>query len=338
MKTKTIAKILAGKHAAWCKSITDEAVRKVAEENTIITGGCIASMLLREEVNDYDIYLKTPEAALAIAAYYVAQLKANPPAAFESVKDKVQAIMEPALKEGEESSSSSGKVKGPQPARVRIVVGKSERGLRGEEMVNTDETFAPGQMLDNTEPGSYEGNTEALDDEPASKIADSKDAKKRGPYRVLFVTANAITLSDQIQIVLRFTGDVEEIHTNYDFTHCTNAWVSWGVESERLRLRQAALECLLTKELRYQGSKYPIASVIRTRKFITRQWTINAGQYVKMAYQIAQLDLNDPAVLEDQLVGVDSAYFSMLIKQLKEQPDPTHVDGTYLMTLIDKVF
>lgn len=344
MKTKTIAKILAGKHAAWCKSITDDAVRKLAEDNTIITGGSIASMLLREEPRDYDVYLRRPEAALAIAEYYVKKLKENPPEAFEDVKDDVRAIMEPAVPEGGESARVSGKVKGPQPPRVRIVVGKTERGLRGEEMVAANEEmkdfqYAEGQVTDDTEPGaSYEGNVEALDDEPAAKIADEKDTKKRGKYRVLFVTANAITLSDQIQIVLRFNGEVEEIHSNYDYTHCTNAWCSWLPEEERLVLRKDALVCLLTKELRYQGSKYPIASVIRSRKFITRGWTINAGQYVKMAYQIAQLDLNDPMVLEDQLVGVDSAYFSKLIAQLREQADPTHVDGTYLLSLIDKIF
>jgi hypothetical protein len=34
----------------------DEQVRKLALENTIVTGGSIASMLLNEKVNDFDIY------------------------------------------------------------------------------------------------------------------------------------------------------------------------------------------------------------------------------------------------------------------------------------------
>lgn len=342
MKEKTIRKILAGKHAAWCRSIDDDTVRKLVEDNTIYTGGCIVSMLLNEEIRDFDVYFTRPEVALKVAEYYVAKLKANPPAAFESVKDDVRAIMEPAVPAGEESARVSGRVKGPQPPRVRIVVGKTERGLRGEEMVahhEEDLQFSEGQVIDDTEPGaSYEGNVEALDDEPAEKVADKADAKKRGKYRVLFVTANAITLSDGIQIVLRFQGDVSEIHSNYDYTHCTNAYVTFGPEEERLILRKEALVCILAKELRYQGSKYPIASVIRTRKFLKRGWSINAGQYVKMAYQIADLDLNDPMVLEDQLVGVDSAYFSMLIQKLREQPDPTKVDGAYVMSLIDRIF
>lgn len=352
MKRKTIERILTAKHRSWCNSITDEAVRKLAEQNTIITGGAIVSLLSGQEVNDYDVYLKTPEAAAAIANYYITQLKANPPKAFEQIVKEagpngIRVITEPAIPEGGESDRVSGRVKGPQPPRVRIVVGASGRGVRGEEMVAQEEDlqYAEGQVIDDTEPGAtYEGNTEALDEISPEHIEtkeEKEDAKKRGKYRVLFVTANAITLSDRIQIVLRFNGDVDEIHTNYDFVHCLNAFCSWLPEGERLILRVDALTAIMAKELQYQGSKYPIASVIRTRKFLTRGWTINAGQYVKMAYQIAQLNLNDPMVLEDQLVGVDSAYFSMLISKLKEQMEKDgskEVDGAYVMTLIDKIF
>jgi len=78
--------------------------------------------------------------------------------------------------------------------------------------------------------------------------------------------------------------------------------------------------------------------MIRTRKFLGRGWTINAGQYVKMAWQVSQLDLDNVAVLEDQLVGVDAAYFMQVIALLRQQPDPEKVDGAYLMTVIDKLF
>src|SRR3546814_2013322 len=45
-------------------------------------------------------------------------------------------------------------------------------------------------------------------------------------YRPVFVSTNAITLSDKIQIVLRFYGEADAIHENYDFVHCTNYWTS----------------------------------------------------------------------------------------------------------------
>lgn len=348
MKTRTINKIITGKFIAWTKTIADEKVRVLVEQNSIITGGCIVSMLLNEEINDFDVYFKTPETALAVAEYYVKQLQANPPAAFKDQAGDIKAVLEPAVGEKLLRVPEKDEVVNPDyvAPRVRVVINtKNQRGLRGEQMQDyqnqvaeqkqyEDYQFAAGQVGDTSEP-SYEGNVEALDNEPAAKVTQDNDQAKRGKYRVMFMTANAITLSDQIQIVLRFQGDVETIHTNYDFVHCTNAWTSWD---KKLILRNEALEAILTKELKYVGSKYPICSIIRTRKFITRGWTINAGQYVKMCYQVSKLDMSDPKVLEDQLVGVDSAYFSMLIADLQKQADPTKVDGAYLMTLIDRIF
>ena len=133
---------------------------------------------------------------------------------------------------------------------------------------------------------------------------------------------------------MRFYGDPDAIHDNYDFVHCTNYWTSWDRQTV---LRQAALEALLSRELRYVGSKYPVCSVMRLRKFIKRGWTVNAGQILKMVMQISELDLTDPKVLEDQLTGVDSAYFMQLISKLHEN-DPEKINVGYLVEIIDRMF
>ncbi len=119
-------------------------------------------------------------------------------------------------------------------------------------------------------------------------------------------------------------------------------WTSW---EGKLVLNPLSLECIMAKELRYVGSLYPLCSVIRLRKFIARGWSINAGQIIKMLWQVNQLDLANPVVLEDQLVGVDSAYFAQIITALKAKIEretvdgrAPEVDGTYLMTIVDKVF
>jgi len=366
MKAKTINLILRHKFDLFLKSITDPSVKELVKENTIITGGSIVSLLLNEQVSDFDLYFRNSETALAVAKYYVAKLNENPPAKFKSDEKhtvSVYAMLEPAVEEGREASRIGGMVKGPLPARVRIVVksagiasGETQQkdyqyfeGIRdpASEAASTEQYVddalgrSPGEVTDDTEPegrpANYEEAVERADEVPADKI-DPKDKKEGKPkYRVLFVTSNAITLSDDIQLILRFQGDPADIHKNYDFVHCTNYWCSWD---KKLTLRPEALEAIITKELRYIGSKYPICSMIRTRKFITRGWTINAGQFVKMAYQVSKLDLDDANVLEDQLVGVDSAYFSQVISELrkKEEGAPGKLDGTYLMTLIDKIF
>ena len=289
MKTKTIKAILAAKINEWHASIEDGRVRQLAERNTIVTGGAIASMLLNEPVNDYDIYLRSREAAEAIANYYVERFtkETGHPLALE-------------LKEG----------------RIRIVTSTGHRG----ETASNIETLGTDQIDD-----AYEAAEETA-------LATEDDGKP--PYRPVFMSTNAITLSHKIQIVIRFYGEPDQIHENYDFVHCTNYWTSWDGE---LILRQPALEALLAKELRYIGSKYPVCSIIRLRKFIRRGWSINAGQILKAVMQISELDLSDPKVLEDQLTGVDSAYFMQLMTKLKEK-DPEKVNASYLVEIIDRMF
>ena len=200
-----------------------------------------------------------------------------------------------------------------EEGRVRIV---TKSGQRGQTVID---------------------NSAGIEDqyEDTEKVAlETEEEKDKPKFRPLFVTTNAITLSSKVQIVLRFYGDPDAIHENYDFVHCTNYWTSWD---NKLVLRPEAMEALLTKELRYVGSKYPVCSVIRLRKFIARQWTINAGQILKMLMQVAELDLTDLKVLEDQLTGVDSAYFCKLISDLKEK-NPEKVETAYLCEIINRMF
>ena len=76
---------------------------------------------------------------------------------------------------------------------------------------------------------------------------------------------------------------------------------------------------------------------MRLRKFIKRNWTINAGQILKMCMQISALDLTDVATLEDQLTGVDCAYFLQVIERIKEK-DPQKLEAAYLIEIVDRMF
>jgi hypothetical protein len=84
-----------------------------------------------------------------------------------------------------------------------------------------------------------------------------------------------------------------------------------------------------------------LCSIIRTRKFISRGWIINAGQYLKMALQLNELNLKDLNVFKDQLAGVDSAYFAQAISMIAErkEKDPTfEIDNSYLFEVINRIF
>jgi hypothetical protein len=317
MKTKTIQSVVNSKFDHWAQSITDAKVRKLVKQNTILTGGAIASMLLNEEVNDYDFYFRNKETTKAVAEYYVAKFKENPTSRFAKAAGGSE-IPITVMELGD---------------RIKIVV--KSAGIANDKgageyryFESVDDTTLASQYVDEV--------TSVLNADDVAEVATlTKKKGNKADYRPVFLTTNAITLTNDIQVVIRFYGDPQQIHENYDFAHCTNYWSSWDRE---VHLNPLALECLLAKELRYIGSKYPLASMFRTRKFIQRGWSITAGQMIKIGMQLHDLDLDNVHVLEDQLVGVDIAYFNELICKLKSKCTGDAVDRTYLMTLIDEIF
>ena len=76
-KRSGIKRELIAKVNDWLETITDEAVREQARANVIVTGGSICSMLLGDPVNDYDMYFRNKETAVAVAHYYVNKFNAN---------------------------------------------------------------------------------------------------------------------------------------------------------------------------------------------------------------------------------------------------------------------
>jgi hypothetical protein len=308
MNLKTVKLILKRKHNDFLKSIDDEKVRKRFHNHSIITGGSIASLLLNEKVNDFDYYLTDLETCYMVAEYYVKKFKElNPdcePAPRVSVEDD----------------------------RVRIHI--QSRGIAGEEDEETGTGFEIDPVMD-----EVLQDIETSDEIPGELLDEvNKDEKKKLKYQPVFMTSNAITLSDKVQIIIRFHGSPEEIHKNYDFIHCTNYWVP---KDNKLVLNQKALESLITKNLYYVGSLYPLCSILRIRKFIKKGWTINAGQLIKVMWQISELDLKNLDVLEEQLIGVDSAYFNEVINYLRDrmEKDPDFkLDGAYLSTVLDRIF
>lgn len=316
MKAKSIKSAIRAKINKWLDSITDSAVRELAEANTIVTGGCIVSFLTHEKINDYDVYFRTKEAARAVAEYYVKQFKENPPPKF---KDKRQ--VEIYVEEKDDY--------------LRVVV--KSQGIASED---SGEEYQYFEQVPDEQGEQFVENITARVSAADDVNAPSEDEHKGRAYRPIFLSGNAITLSGNVQLVLRFIGEPEQIHTYYDFIHCTCYWKSWDGD---LVLPREALEAIITKELRYVGSKYPLCSVIRIRKFTARGWTINAGQILKMVMQLQDLDLRNIEVLQDQLTGVDAAYFMQVIDRLrkKQEKDGTvgePIDSTYLVSIIDKLF
>lgn len=291
-KKKTIEETIRNKVKGWLKSIDDIALRDEVKKHYIVTGGAITSMLLGDLPNDYDIYIDDADVAAKLASYYVSRLPA-----VENEMTRTPIVEVP-------------------PERNRVAIRVKSAGIAGEE-------------IDQSKYEYFEMYPNAGD--RIAQYLDGAMQKNTGKYSVLAMTTNAITLTDQIQIVLRFVGPANEIHKNYDFVHTTN----YFTESEGAVLNQPALESILARELKYVGSLYPICSVFRIKKFIQRGWTITAGEMLKIAWDISKLDLTDREVLQEQLTGVDAAYFNQLIRLLEEGKE---IDRTYLFELVNRVF
>jgi hypothetical protein len=300
MKIKTIKNVISSKFDDFLTSITDEEVKKLVKKNTLISGGCIATMLLKEQVNDYDLYFTNKETVLAVCNYYANQ--------FESTGTTTKVVDVDNLNEEDKHYFSQRGF--TQPGRVGLFCAHQDYEEKSEEDI-------------------------------IEKIEEIKKEEKE-KYKIQYISPNAVSLSGKIQLILRFYGTPEEIHSNYDFVHCTNYWLS---SDENLHLNQKALESILTKELTYIGSKYPVASMIRTRKFINRGWTCNAGTFLKIAFQISKLNLEDIPTLEDQLVGVDVGYFIAFVSAMKAAQKAHADEGKvfvitypYICEIIDRIF
>lgn len=299
MQKKTIRKVLNQKINEWISSINDKDVRKLVKSNTIVTGGSIASMLLKEPVNDYDVYFRDKETVLAVANYYAKK--------FNEINDigKVQVIDYDDMDELSDES----------------LEGRVCMRIKSSGVAESIESLQAKSKIDETEENTVQD------------IVSDENTLAKDKYRPSFISENAITLTDKLQVMVRFYGEPEEIHANYDFIHACN-YYDHG--DNNLVLKPEANEALLQRRLYYVGSLYPVCSIFRAKKFIKRDWQISAGELLKIMFQISKLDLSDINVLREQLTGVDQAYFSILINRLEQNTEK--LDQDYLFNLIDELW
>lgn len=333
MLEKTMKQVLTKKINDWVSTIDDEDVVKAIKDDLVITGGCFTSMIMNETPNDFDCYFKTKKTVLKVANYYVGLWNERHHKTLTGRGDMAKVFVLDGANPSQElldfykvkdiKDSKSRMIANTPPDRVKIIF--PSNGVVGDpEKANASEELGLPR-------GTVSQNVGEIDEVKADEII----AQEKEKYFPVFLSTNAITLSDGIQIVVRFYGEPSEVHDTFDFVH-TKAYYT----DKTVTVPKEVYEATINKALIYTGSKYPVCSVFRLRKFIARGWTINAGQILKMAMQISELDLLDIDVLEDQLVGVDSLYFLKLIHQFRNQqgnPD-FNLTTQYVISVIDKIF
>jgi len=302
MNTRNISKHIKSKMDSWLASIEDRQLAQDLKPVIMVTGGCLASLLTNDKVNDYDVYLTDFGMAVRLSEYYVGKFNAM---YNEHVTVRVS-----------------------DDNRVTFHV--QSQGIAGPK-AEDDPAYKYFEAMPEDQAGEFVDTLVRHVNETKEAARDEKNL-----YLPVFLTTNAVTLTDKVQVVTRFQGTPEEIHKNFDFLHCMGYWT---YADNQVVVTVPALLSLMNKQLVFQGSLYPIAALLRVRKFMARGWTISAGQVLKMCYAVNALDLKDPAVLREQLVGMDFAYFRQLIDALMT-PDGqvrANLDAMYVCEVIDRM-
>lgn len=333
MRRKNIKKSLDYKIEKWLETIDNEFVKDTIRENLIITGGCFASMIQNEKVKDYDCYFRTYESLAIVANYYADKYNQNASEEFEPFYLDYQSLkgIEIPMIDNEDENFLYHLKKFNEKLDI---INKPENNKYSKKVSIKADGYDLSRMRMWIQSSGIIGEVD--DDghnEPTIKVTDETPE-----YHPIFISSNAITLSEGIQIVVRFYGEPSDIHDTYDFVH-TKAY--YDLKSNEVVIPTEVYEAVADKELIYTGSKYPLCSFFRTKKFMKRDWRINAGEMLKISVQISDLDLYDINVLRDQLIGVDSAYFAEVVKDLEEQKKKDvdfEITQNYLIELIDRIF
>jgi hypothetical protein len=214
MRKSTVNIVVSGMVDRWLASVTDEELKRDLKRDLIVSGGAISSLLGGEKVNDYDIYFRTMGVARRVAEYYVNIFNV-----------------------GDEATDGRPEVMYCQ----RI-------NLRGEEepriIIKT-----PSRGVSRLKPVHEQDYEHALG--PVESVDSFLQLDKKNKFKPVFLSENAVTLTNRVQLVIRFFGEPKEIHDNYDFAHCM---CHYDYYYDTLEVHPQAFESILSKSLIYQGS------------------------------------------------------------------------------------
>ena len=317
MRFRSIKRTIRKKLDSWLASIDNEELRNYLRKNVIVSGGAIATMAIGEGVNDYDIYFRTKDATREAAIYYSKKFTPGASAVGRDLTPVVKSYRIPNLK-------------GASEERVVFYIASAGAVAASQE---------PYQFFESRPDWSLSSYVESLDSAAEASAEEPEDvypsiaSARAGDYSPVFFSNNAVTLNNDVQVVIRFFGEPHEIHENYDFAHCMGYY---DYATDELYLAPETMQCLLERTLVYKGSLYPLCTLLRLRKFLARGWRIDAGEMLKIASNVAMVDFNNPQQLQEQLMGVDAAYMSQFIIALrKAMKEGKKITPTYFAELID---
>lgn len=251
----------------WAKVVPDVS-RTEVEQSIIISGGSIASLLKGDAVNDYDIYFNDVDICKYLVKYYINKFcdKNNVNKSFF----EYHASYDDAFK------------------------GKSGYGNVGNIIINTK---PPSDEVDEDDRVLVKKILRRNSRYYGENISTIKESPP-GKYDPMLISNNAITLQNKIQLVFRVCGNPSVIHYFFDFKHCMNYFTF----HEGVVLRPAAMESILTNELKYNRSMHVFDVLIRMKKFLSKGWTISNEELAKIMYDCHHVEMA-PGSVEGMFKG-----------------------------------
>jgi hypothetical protein len=133
----------------------------------------------------------------------------------------------------------------------------------------------------------------------------SLDQNEKTKGLVKLVTDYAISFvvdGHRVQLIRVLTGTPQQIIDSFDFTICQGAF-----DGERFILGADFLQHIAQRRLVFNiAAEYPICSLYRARKFITRGYRLSGIDAIKLGLRIHSIKIDTYADLRKQLMGIDT--------------------------------
>lgn len=153
-------------------------------------------------------------------------------------------------------------------------------------------------------------NVKSLEDQIDEFNQNCKSFKTTGrSHKVVpaYLSKNALTLNNGIQLIFRFIGEPKEVFTTFDYEHCKVYWRPnpLGLLLGTVTYEGRSQESIAKNELIYTGNtRFVLSAVSRLNKFIKRGWGISPSSLLSLAVSSSKVDWANRQALEEELLGI----------------------------------
>jgi len=134
-----------------------------------------------------------------------------------------------------------------------------------------------------------------------------KKTRSTGQTVPAYLSHNALSLNNGVQLIFRFVGEPEDVFSTFDYEHCKTFWrpSPLGISEGKTYFLGRSLESLAKNELIYTSqSRFVLSAISRLNKFIKRGWGVAPSSLLAIASSAAKVDWGNKEKLREELLGI----------------------------------